>query len=271
MARSIGEVRGALSAALERGDHPTALKHARESLRIAPDAEGHYLLGCALQATSEFTAAHEAFTKATELDPEHADAHLALAEAAVQHMLLDEARMHLSSALRAEPLHEAALYFRGCLRELTGYPEGAARDFAAANSIDPEAFPVPVPLDDSTIESVVDAVLASLHPTLQEYLANVPILVEDMPSAAVLEEVTDAHPFELLGSFSGRSLNEADGGMPMTAWNAIPPTISIYRCNLQRFAEDREELVDELRITLLHEIGHFLGLDEDDLHERGLE
>jgi predicted Zn-dependent protease with MMP-like domain len=45
----------------------------------------------------------------------------------------------------------------------------------------------------------------------------------------------------------------------------------LYQRNLERFARDREELVEQIRITLLHEVGHFLGLDEEQLRERGLE
>jgi predicted Zn-dependent protease with MMP-like domain len=50
----------------------------------------------------------------------------------------------------------------------------------------------------------------------------------------------------------------------------LPPVITLFRFNLARLANDPEELRSQLRITLLHEIGHALGLDEDDLAERGL-
>jgi predicted Zn-dependent protease with MMP-like domain len=54
-------------------------------------------------------------------------------------------------------------------------------------------------------------------------------------------------------------------------WSNLPPTITLFRNNLERMAADREQIIEELRITLFHEIGHFLGLDEEDLAERGLD
>ena len=45
----------------------------------------------------------------------------------------------------------------------------------------------------------------------------------------------------------------------------------LFRSNLMRMAHDREAMQEELRVTLLHEIGHFLGLDEEDLERRGLD
>ena len=271
MARALDELRAAIESALEEGDQQRALADARESLRRSPDGEGHYLLGRALEVAGEPHQAEDAYLDAVAIDPDHADAHLALADARVQQMDLDDAHKHVTFALRSDPMHAGALHFRGCLRELRGYDEGAQRDFASAAVLDPLNFPLPTPLDDLTVDQVVKQVLDSLHPTLQNYLANVAIIVDEMPGPEVLDEIPHAHPFELLGSFSGPSLAESDGLQPATAWSAIPPTISIYRRNLQRFADGPDHLVEELRITLLHEIGHFLGLDEDDLAKRGLD
>lgn len=271
MPTALEALRDRIHKAIDEGNHQTALVDARESLAHSPDAEGHYLLGRALEANSEPAEAEDAYQIAIELEPEHADAHLALADLSILRMDIEAAHQHVCFTLRSDPMHAAALHFRGCLRELQEYDEGAARDFAAAALLDPEYFPIPTPLDDATLDAVVQRVLDSLHPTLQNYLCNVAILVEEMPSPEVMDEVPFAHPFELLGSFSGPSLADSDGLGPVTAWSAIPPTISIYRRNLQRFADGPEQLVAELRVTLLHEIGHFLGLDEDDLAARGLD
>ncbi|HSM92939.1 MAG TPA: metallopeptidase family protein, partial [Anaeromyxobacteraceae bacterium] len=45
----------------------------------------------------------------------------------------------------------------------------------------------------------------------------------------------------------------------------------LYERNLERATRTRDELVEEIRVTLIHEVGHFLGLDEDQLWERGLD
>lgn len=266
--RSLEAIRNEVERALEAGNATRAVKLARESVDRQPDGEGWYLLGLALEAAGDWEAGQRALVEAVSADPDHADAHAALAEAYAGMTDYEGAAEHVSDALRADPGHPDALYLRGCLRERRGDADGAARDFVAASLVDPQRYPRPQPLDDDTIESVTEAVLRSLHPSLRAYLANVPILVEEQPSDELLSEMPEAHPFELLGCFSGRALAETGHG---DAWSALPPTITLYRQNLQRFAHDREELVAELRITLLHEIGHYLGLDEDDLAARGLD
>jgi predicted Zn-dependent protease with MMP-like domain len=57
----------------------------------------------------------------------------------------------------------------------------------------------------------------------------------------------------------------------MDPWSHFPSSIVLYQRNLERFARDRKELIEQIGITLIHEVGHFLGLDEEQLWERGLE
>ena len=57
----------------------------------------------------------------------------------------------------------------------------------------------------------------------------------------------------------------------MDPWSHFPSSIVLYQDNLQRFARTREELVEEIAITLQHEVGHFLGLDEEELERLGLD
>jgi len=266
--KSLEELRQAVEHALDEGEAEKAVRYARESLRREPDAEGWYLLGVSLLEADEAEEGLEALRSAVREDSDHVDAWIALAEDSLVNLEFDDAREQLAWALRTEPLDPTARRMRAGLRERAGDYSGAARDYLTAFLGDSEQFPLPVPLDDETIEAVTEAVLETLHPTLRSYLANVPILVEEVPSEDVLEEVPDAHPFELLGCFSGRPLTERGGG---DTWSVLPPTITLFRLNLARLAGDREELERELRITLLHEIGHYLGLDEDDLAERGLD
>ena len=239
-------------------------------MELQPDGESFYLLGVSLLAAGDAESGESALESAIAVCPDHADARVALAEQATARMELLQAAEQVAGALRSDPDHAPALRLRACLREWRGDYDAAARDFAAAALIEPDACPVPVPLDDDTVDEVVGDVLASLPENLRDYLANVPILVEDLPSPEVLADLPEAHPFELLGSFSGRSLAEGDSLAGAGAWESLPPTITVYRRNLQRFALGPTQLREELRITLLHEIGHFLGLDEDELVERGL-
>jgi predicted Zn-dependent protease with MMP-like domain len=91
--------------------------------------------------------------------------------------------------------------------------------------------------------------------------------VEDLPSEDDLLANDPPHPPSILGIFRGAPLGDKES---MDPWSHFPSSIVLYQKNLARQARDREELVEEIRVTLLQEVGHFLGFDEDELAERGL-
>ncbi|MFZ5477808.1 MAG: metallopeptidase family protein [Myxococcota bacterium] len=266
--KSVEQLREDALSALEE-DPSRAVQLAREALNRQPDAESFYVCGVALCESGELEEGLEALRMAVQLDGEHVDAWVALGRELFDGCEFEDARGALLAALRLDPHHPEALYYRACLRERRGDLAGAARDYQAAALVAPEDFPVPIPLDDETVEKLADEVIAAMHPSLQRYLENVHILVDEVPQAELLEQFDPpARPTEVLGCFAGHSLGERSTTDP---WSSLPATIVLFRRNLSRIAHDREELLDELRITLLHEIGHFLGLDEDDLERRGLD
>ena len=78
----------------------------------------------------------------------------------------------------------------------------------------------------------------------------------------------------LLADLAERTAGLRDDGLFKTERVIASPQtahITLYQNNLERFARTRQELLDEIRITVLHEVGHLLGLDEDELYERGLD
>ena len=103
-------------------------------------------------------------------------------------------------------------------------------------------------------EDHVRAALDELPPNLASALTNVAVDVED-------ENPDDP---DLYGLYHGVPLPERSdmAGMP-------PDTISIYRLPLEESFPDAEELREEIRITVLHELAHYFGLDEDRLAELG--
>jgi len=106
-------------------------------------------------------------------------------------------------------------------------------------------------------EEFEDAVGDSLDlvpASLMARLDNVVFLVEDEPPP---EEP------DLLGLYDGVPLTERDWGMQ------LPDRIFIYRGPLLRMCEDRDELLDEIAVTVVHEIAHHFGIDDDRLHELG--
>jgi len=105
-----------------------------------------------------------------------------------------------------------------------------------------------------TFDDHVRAALDELPPHLAAALENVAVVVED-------ENPDDP---DLLGLYHGIPLTERGdvAGMP-------PDTISIYRLPLEESFPDPDELQEEIRITVLHELAHYFGLDEDRIGELG--
>ena len=108
------------------------------------------------------------------------------------------------------------------------------------------------------------AVRAALPPELREITAHLIVTLDAKPSPD--EEQQEGDSDELLGLFVGPSVGEE----PDTS-EPLPPAIRLFIENLRDEAEnDPERFRQEVRTTLLHELGHFLGLDEDGLEARGL-
>jgi len=110
----------------------------------------------------------------------------------------------------------------------------------------------------------VAATLGALPRALGEKARLLPVTLERAPSAEVMRDGIEA---DTLGLFVGPEFaDEGCGSSP------LPPQIVLYLENIWEQAEADEELyVEEVHTTFLHELGHYLGLDEEDLIERGLE
>jgi predicted Zn-dependent protease with MMP-like domain len=122
-------------------------------------------------------------------------------------------------------------------------------------------------LEEDDLDAVVQDAIEPLPPRIKSALDDVAILVEEYPSEELLRESDPPLPPDLLGLFSGAS----NADRTTSASGVLPGTIHVFRRNIEHFGTAREEVVDELRVTLLHEIGHALGMDEDELHQLGLE
>ena len=111
-------------------------------------------------------------------------------------------------------------------------------------------------------EKVVARSLDTIPAGLAELLDNVVVLVEDDPSEEDLADLgLDPETETLLGQYVGTPLTEQGAG----AGGRPPDCIVIYRLPLLEACADRTELIREIRDTVVHEIGHHFGLDEDDL------
>jgi len=110
----------------------------------------------------------------------------------------------------------------------------------------------------------VGAAQRQLPPDIRPLARAVPVHYEKLPAADVL---ADGFPADILGLFAGSA-----HGTELEQTNPAPPQILLYVENLWDFAEgDVAAFREETRLTYLHELGHYLGWDEDDLTARGLD
>jgi predicted Zn-dependent protease with MMP-like domain len=115
------------------------------------------------------------------------------------------------------------------------------------------------------MELVRDA-LRDVPSPFRERLPEVDIVVKRRPSAEDLRAAGLAPDESMYGFYRGVPLTERDSG-----YNLVPPdVIDIYQEPLEEDFRDEGELVEEIRATVLHELGHFFGIDDDRLDELGL-
>jgi predicted Zn-dependent protease with MMP-like domain len=121
------------------------------------------------------------------------------------------------------------------------------------------------PLVLERIASTAANTLATLPAPFRSRLGSVPVFLEERPSEALVASGFDSRS---LGLFSGPTYGEMD----VAHSDFQPPEITLFvRCLTDAFGLDESELLDQVRVTILHEIGHFFGLDEERLAELGLD
>jgi predicted Zn-dependent protease with MMP-like domain len=112
-------------------------------------------------------------------------------------------------------------------------------------------------------EKEVEATLRALPVPLRERAREVPVTFMAAPSRAMVEDGVDP---DLLGVFAGEAFPDEPAAAPM------PAHIILFLDNIwDEAAGDEENFLREVRTTYLHELGHYLGLDEPGLEDRGLE
>ena len=114
-------------------------------------------------------------------------------------------------------------------------------------------------------ESLVEKALEQIPIPFMQAIQNVAILVEEWPDPDVVEEITGCRGELIYGLFSGTPLSEQhieDSGV-------LPPVIAIYQGPLVEDFPELDQLIAEIKITLVHEIAHFMGLDEEPLRAYG--
>ena len=109
-------------------------------------------------------------------------------------------------------------------------------------------------------EALVEQALNGLPDEFAELLENIVVVVEEEPDPEDLEAMEMDPEDELFGLYQGTPLSERD-----SHYLALPDRVAIYRGPILRYCKDRREVIREVRDTVVHELGHHFGLDEDDM------
>jgi predicted Zn-dependent protease with MMP-like domain len=113
-----------------------------------------------------------------------------------------------------------------------------------------------VDISDDDFDELVSEALDTIPEEFWERVDNVVVVVEAEPP----EDEPD-----LLGLYDGIPLSERDSGYGMV----LPDRVILYRSTLKELCDDRDDLAEEIAVTVVHEIGHFFGFDDHDLDDLG--
>jgi predicted Zn-dependent protease with MMP-like domain/Flp pilus assembly protein TadD len=225
------------------------------------------LEGIAFNQLGECDEALTRLNEALKLDPKSPDAQVERAIALFELCRFEAAKAAFAKAT-AGPDPAWAHHYLGLIAERSADAAEAKRHFGIARDLAPEDFPAPVRLSDKEFDAAVEAAIARLSDEVKDHLGNTTVSVEELPSDDDLTASKPPLSPSILGVFRGTPIGERS---VTSAADHFPAAIILYQRNLERFARTRDELIEQIGITLMHEVGHLLGLDEDDLWERGLE
>jgi predicted Zn-dependent protease with MMP-like domain len=164
-------------------------------------------------------------------------------------------------ALLKEDEHDADIHHMlGDALEDAGDESRATAHFLRTWELDSaELVKVEAELSDAMVKAASDTIL-SLPEEFRSRLKSVPIVLEDRPTRREVQEGLDPRS---LGVFEGTPLGDGDD-------EPLPPRrIVLYSANLAAEFGD-EDLLDQVAVTILHELGHYFGLEEEDLERLGL-
>ncbi|MBJ6766138.1 metallopeptidase family protein [Myxococcaceae bacterium JPH2] len=257
--------------ALEEG--LTLCARGRKLAQKADDVELLYefllLEGMGLNQLGECERALASLDAALGHMPRSVDAQLERGIALFESCRFPHAQEAFERVLKEMPDEPWAQHYLGLMAERRGDAKEAKKRFQRAQTLAPEEFPPPVALEEEAFDRAVEDAVKALPAQVKQYLDHVTLAVEDLPSD---EDLLAQHPPlspSILGVFRGTPVGERN--TVMGGFDPYPASIVLYQKNLERFARTRAELLEQIGITVMHEVGHLMGLDEDDLWERGLD
>ncbi|MGC6492608.1 MAG: tetratricopeptide repeat protein [Myxococcota bacterium] len=169
---------------------------------------------------------------------------------------VEEALRCFHRALQLNPSHGASAYGRAMVRERLGDEAGATRDYTRAAASD-EAYPVPIHMSDSDVAALLSRALESVEPSVRALVETSRLVIEALPPLDICAAYEPpCSPADLLGHFAA-----IPGG---SGWSRFPPTLVLYRRNLERWASSPDALVEGIRVSLLEPLSAWVHSPTDE-------
>ena len=266
--RTLGQIDDAWDD-LESGNVEAASTKAERLItETAGHPEARFLMGAALLEGGYPSEALELLESSIGR-VDNANVHIFyLASTLLELARFEEAERFFYAVMEMEVDKSPVQYGLAQVLEHLGRYEDAEKNYEAAHRADPRSYPLPTRMQRTAFEKVVRESVDVLPDEIIEHLKEVSIVVQDLPERAVILDRGGEHVTpSVLGLFIGRDMR----GQSVFDGPDLPPSIFVYQRNLERFCWSREELMHEISTTVYHELGHYLGLDEEDLEARGLD
>ncbi len=255
--------------ALDAGEAERALALAQAELLATSNEDPvvRFLTGVALFDLDRAEEAISEFRHAAENDPEDAEFHAYLAWSLFRVARFAEADSAVRRALELDDRLPEGHHVAGLLLERRGELASADRSFSQAARSDPERFPQPMRISSDDFAARLNAARTALEERFRKHLDQVTLLVEEVPSdTLIFDDEPPLDPEQTLGLFVGLPLGADSSFSP---GGEVPPRIYLFKRNLERQSSATGDLAEEIRVTLFHELGHFLGMDEDEIERSG--
>lgn len=206
-------------------------------------------------------------TEASRRYPDDPEATLELGDILVEVGRFDAALDVLLEGARKHPEHAEIWYETGLAAERVERWEVRSECFQRVWALEheQEGTGARLWLPEERFVEVAEETLERLSARIRQAVGNVAIFVEDYPDAWIFE--TEVGDPRVLGLFDGPERAQ-EAGVDFVATG--PARIYLFRRNIERMCRSAEEVEEQVEITVLHEVGHYLGLDEEELHLRGL-
>jgi len=233
----------------------------------------HLLRGDTLWAGGNVEGGFASYRKALELAPNSTDCIGAMALALYETLDFKGARDLATRTLESPDLESSAradMYdVLSCLAERDGDFDESDRLSALATEIDPECFP-PIPrMKARAFQEIADRAVEELpEEFLRALRENLAIVIEPVPPRDILEMDNPPLSPSLLGLYTGVPLPERESAQ---APPSLPDTIHLFQRNIERGSADAEDVCEQITITVYHEIGHYFGMDEEELEALDLD